>query len=210
MLQFNKKHFFAGLFGTWLVGMGRYWDDPKASLLQHLGLGSVIYIFCLSFFIWLIVFPLLVEKWKYFTVLTFISLTSFPAALYAIPVERFMSVNHAGTVNLWFLLIVALWRLLLLIFFLSRYTRLGPGYITVVALLPVCLIIVTLTALNLERAVFDLMGDISDGTSHDAAYAVLVGLTILSAILAVPLLLGYIACIVKRRHQRSIDLFHDE
>jgi len=89
MLSFNRKHFIVGLLGTWLVGIGRYWDDDGASLLQHVGLGSVIYIFILSFLIWLIIKPFLVEGWSYFIVLTFISLTSFPAIFYAIPVERF-------------------------------------------------------------------------------------------------------------------------
>ena len=42
MLKFNRKHFYLGLVGTWLVGMGRYWDDTGANLMQHLGLGSVI------------------------------------------------------------------------------------------------------------------------------------------------------------------------
>ena len=27
MLNFNKRHFILGLTGTWIVGMGRYWDD---------------------------------------------------------------------------------------------------------------------------------------------------------------------------------------
>jgi hypothetical protein len=51
MLQFNSRHFAVGLTGTWIVGIGRYWDDEGASLLQHLGLGSVIYIFLLAAFI---------------------------------------------------------------------------------------------------------------------------------------------------------------
>jgi len=68
MLQFNRSHFMAGLIGTWLVGMGRYWDDNAAKLLQHLGLGSVIYIFLLAVLIWLILLPFKVEKWTYFMV----------------------------------------------------------------------------------------------------------------------------------------------
>src|SRR5687768_9089503 len=103
MLQFKTKHFIAGLIGTWLVGIGRYWDDEGARILQKAGLGSVIYIFILSFFIWLIVKPYLVKNWTYFTVLTFISLTSFPAIFYAIPVERFLSLETANAINVWFL-----------------------------------------------------------------------------------------------------------
>lgn len=114
ILQFNKSHFIAGLTGTWLVGMSRYWDDHAANLLQHLGLGSVIYIFLLAGFIWLILKPFFIDNWNYFIVLTFISLTSFPAIFYAIPVERFFTVQTANIMNIWFLAIVAGWRLGLL------------------------------------------------------------------------------------------------
>jgi hypothetical protein len=48
--QFNYRHLALGLMLTWLVGMGRWWEDPHASLLQHLGIGSVVYIFLLAFF----------------------------------------------------------------------------------------------------------------------------------------------------------------
>ena len=106
-LGLNRRHLIVGLIGTWLVGMGRYWDDPGAHLLQHLGLGSVIYIFGLSFFIWLIIKPYFVEKWSYMTVLTFVSLTSFPAIFYAIPIEKFTSVGTAARINALFLAFVA-------------------------------------------------------------------------------------------------------
>ncbi len=108
MLQFNKKHFVAGLIGTWLVGIGRYWDDEGASLIQHLGLGSVIYIFVLATLIWLILIPFKVDDWNYFTVLVFIGLTSFPTIFYAIPVEKFFSIKTANTMNVCFLAVVAI------------------------------------------------------------------------------------------------------
>lgn len=49
-----------------------------------------------------------------------------------------------------------------------------------------------LSALNLERAVFDIMGGIrSSGTSHDTAYGILLALTLLSWLAIGPLLVGY-------------------
>ncbi|MEL6675849.1 MAG: hypothetical protein AAFR61_26820 [Bacteroidota bacterium] len=201
LLRFDRRHFWVGLLGTWIVGMGRYWDDPGAHLLQHLGLGSVIYIFGLSLLIWLVILPFQVEKWTYFRVLTFVSLTSFPAVFYAIPVERFMSVELAAAVNAWFLAIVAAWRLALLFFFLRRFSQLRWWYIVVGALLPVCAIIAALTALNLERAVFDIMGGIRDATSNDRAYGVLVFLTFSSALLFIPLVIGYVVAIFQRRRR---------
>jgi len=197
-LDLGRRHFFFGLASTWIVGMGRYWDDPRAKLLQHLGLGSVIYIFVLSLIVWLVIWPLRPKEWSYKKVLIFVSLTAPPAILYAIPVERYFSLETARSVNAWFLAIVAAWRVAMLIFFLKRYAQLGVFQIVVAACLPLTLIVTTLSALNLERAVFDLMGGIREGagTANDTAYAVLFALTYFSVILFVPLLLCYVAIVL--------------
>jgi hypothetical protein len=192
MLEFNNKHLLAGIVGTWTVGIGRYWDDSKASIVQHLGLGSVIYIFVLAAFIWLIILPFKIEKWSYKTVLTFIALTSFPAIFYAIPVERFYSISTANTMNVWFLAIVALWRLCLLYYFLKHFTKLSAGNIMTVTFMPICLIISVLTMLNLHNVVFEVMGGIRNPSPHDSSHAVLMLLTGISMILAIPLLVAYI------------------
>jgi hypothetical protein len=34
-----KAYLIFGLVLTWLAGVGRYWDSPRADLWQHLGLG---------------------------------------------------------------------------------------------------------------------------------------------------------------------------
>ena len=194
----SMEHLAVGLAGTWVVGMGRYWDDPGAKIVQTLGLGSIIYVFCLAAIIWLIVKPFFVEEWGYFTVLTFVTMTSFPGIIYAIPVERFLDIDTAASINVWFLAVVALWRLSLLYFFLIRFTRLHFLYIIIATLMPVCLIIVTLTYLNLERAVFEIMGGIREKTSNDMAYAILNLLSVFSVLLAGPLLLAYGAAVWKR------------
>lgn len=199
MINFKRSHFIAGLIGTWIVGMGRYWDDPEASLLQHLGLGSVIYIFLLAAFIWLILLPFKIDSWSYFTVVTFIGLTSFPAIFYAIPVERFFDMETATSMNAWFLAIVAAWRLALLFFFLKRFTKLAIWKIITVTLMPICLIISTLTVLNLHRVVFAVMGGFREANSYDDAYSILVVLTALSVILIIPLIIAYVTAIVLSR-----------
>ncbi len=191
MLRFNLKHFMTGLIGTWVVGMGRYWDDPGAGLLQHLGLGSVIYIFVLAGFIWLLLLPFKLQKWNYFTVVTFIALTSFPAIFYAIPVELFVSTELANSINVGFLAIVAAWRLGLLYYFIKHFTGLSRGNIFTVTLMPICLIISTLTVLNLHRVVFNLMGGVRNPTPHDSSYVVLMILTGASLILTIPLVIAY-------------------
>lgn len=202
ILQFNSRHFLAGLIGTWVAGMGRYWDDDNASLLQHLGLGSVIYIFVLSAFVWIIVLPLRVKNWRYFNVLTFISLTSFPAILYAIPVERFTSLAIANTTNLLFLAIIACWRVAMLLRLLRVFT--GNNLVAWnVTFLPICLIITTLTFLNLHKVVFEAMGGIREPTSHDFSYFVLWILTGLSMIIVIPLLVIYITDIVRANRNKK-------
>ncbi len=203
ILNFNKSHFIVGLAGTWIVGMGRYWDDKGASLLQHLGLGSVIYIFVLAAFIWVILKPFFIEDWNYFIVLTFIGLTSFPAIFYAIPVERFFKVQTANTMNVWFLAIVAAWRLGLLYYFLKHFTKLGVGNILTVTLMPICLIISVLTMLNLHRVVFEVMGGIRNPSPHDSSYLVLMLLTGFSAILTPILLIAYGVGIYERYRMRK-------
>src|SRR5215210_4198944 len=66
LINLTGKHLVLGLFCTWIVGIGRYWDNPRVNFLQHLGVGSVVYVFILSLFLWLIVWPLKPKDWSYF------------------------------------------------------------------------------------------------------------------------------------------------
>jgi len=75
------RYLIGGLIACWIVGIGRYWDDPRATLLQHTGLGSVAYVFVLAAVLWLIAKPAAPERFTYVGILTFITLTSPPAAL---------------------------------------------------------------------------------------------------------------------------------
>lgn len=202
--SFTQKHLIIGLTGTWLAGIGRYWDHPDAELLQYAGLGSVIYIFILAMLIYLIVLPYKLKEWDYFKVLTFISLTSFPAILYAIPVEQFMSMNYAASINAWFLGIVAFWRLALLFRFLKVFDNLKWHNVSFIALFPMCLLIVTLTILNLEKAVFNIMGGLRQTTGREKAYDVLLSLTFFSMILIIPLFIGYLKGIISRSKKGTI------
>lgn len=199
ILQFRRAHLCFGLLCTWIVGMGRYWDDPEAKLLQQTGIGSLIYVLLLSTMLWLIILPLRPKDWSFFHVLTFVTLTAPPAILYAIPVERFFSLPTARALNFWFLAIVAAWRVALLVFFLRRYGRQSAVSMIVAALLPLTMMVTALTALNLERAVFNIMGGLrgeTEGTGNDTAYAFLWLLTMLSALLFIPLLLCYLVLVV--------------
>ena len=189
LVNVNARHLLFGVFCAWIVGIGRFWDNTRVSFLLHTGVGSVIYVFALSLLLWLVVWPLRPKHWSYFRVAAFVSLVSPPAILYAIPVEKFYSIDTANAINVWFLAAVAIWRVALLIFFLKRLADLGWFSILLATLLPLTLIVVALTMLNLEKVVFNFMGGISERTGNDAAYEVLFALTLFAVLLFVPILL---------------------
>ena len=194
-----KAYLAFGLFFTWLAGVGRYWDNPKAELWQLAGLGSIAYVFVLAAILWLLLAPLRPKNWSYRNVLTFVTLTAPPAVLYAIPVERFMSSAHAAQANAWFLAIVATWRVGLLGVFLRRVARLPWLQLIVATLLPLAIIVVSLAILNLEHVLFDLMAGIrdEDKTANDMAYRIVFGLAYLSFISAPILGIAYVVCVLR-------------
>jgi hypothetical protein len=205
----NRRHLAIGLLATWLVGIGRWWEDPRADLLQHLGVGSVLYVFVLATFLWLLLWPLRPKHWSLFNVLTFITLTSPPAIVYAIPVRHGMDVHTGQVIRLWLLALVAGWRVLLLFYYLGRGARLSGFRRIVAALFPLAIVVFALTALNLEKVVFDVMGGIheTEGTVNDDAYGVLLLISALSFLLFLPLLVSYLILSVQsfaaRRRERT-------
>ena len=204
-----KTHFKAYLLYvllvTWIAGVGRYWDHPDAQLWQYLGLGSIAYIFVLSAFLYFVLLPLRPRNWSYRTVLVFVGLTSLPAVLYAIPVERFLSMDTAQSVNAWFLAIVALWRVALYLRFLKSVAGFKGLQIAVSLLLPLSAIIVALSALNLEHAVFEIMAGNPDTpeTAGDTAYMVVFLLSAF-AYVAFPITL-ILYCTATYRYWKNAD-----
>ncbi len=175
----DLRYLGVGLLGCWLVGIGRYWDSPTASVAQKTGLGSVVYVFVLSTVLWLVALPFRPSEWGYLRVLAFISLTSFPAALYALPVERWTDVETAIALNVWFLSIVAIYRVALYLFFMARGTDLGPLYGLVAIMLPIALIISGLVVSGYANVVFDIMGGLRhrEKTAQDGVNDILTGIT---------------------------------
>lgn len=201
-----------GLACTWLAGVGRYWDNPRAHLIQHLGLGSVIYAVCLALVLWLLIWPLRPKRWSYRNVLIFVCMTALPALLYAIPVERFMSMENAQTANLLFLAVVALWRVVLLQVFLRRVAELPKSVAVIATVLPLALIVVSLTALNLEHVVFAFMSGMEPEqiSANDSAYVVVFLLSSLSILLSPLLLIVYsVQAYVSWEDRRASRRLHD-
>lgn len=188
-----------GLLSTWIVGIGRYWDHPTAQIWQYLGLGSVIYVFVLAAILWAIAAPLRPDHWTYRNVLLFVTLTSLPAVLYAIPVEKFLSLAQAQWANVIFLAVVAIWRVALLVTFLRRVGGLGATATAVACALPIVLIVTALTALNLQNAVFDIMGGLREPTEHDAAYAIVALISVFSVLASPILFIIYVVQVNRRK-----------
>jgi hypothetical protein len=203
-ISFTNKHLYLGVVITWLVGVGRYWNSQNASLVQYLGLGSVIYIFIFSLAVWIISAPFKDQFLSYKNILTFVSLTSAPAILYAIPIERFFSLEESAKINVYFLLTVALWRVALLLYFYLKFTNLRFSKSFVCTFLPLTGIVSALTVLNLERAVFNIMSGLREvtQTSNDQAYANLVFITSLSLITFIPFLLFYLFLIYRDKNKK--------
>lgn len=156
-------HLAFGLLCTWLVGMGRSWDDREASLPQHLGVGSLVYVFILAFLLWATVAPIASFRVKYWQVLTFICLASPPGLLYAIPVEQFTPVETAQKLNVSLLLVVASWRVALLIFYLTRGLQLRPLEVFVTTTLPLATILAPLAVFNMLERIASAMGGLRKG-----------------------------------------------
>lgn len=208
MRALDRRHLVVGLMLTWLVGIGRWWEDPRAGLLQHLGVGSVLYIFVLALFLWLLLWPLCPPYWSYFNILTFIALTSPPGILYALPVRHGLELQTAQTVRLWMLAIVAGWRVALLFWYLGRGAGLFGFRRFVAAVFPLVIIVFALTALNLEKVVFSIMGDLGPETRsvNDGAYGALFFLTVLCFYAFFPLLVAYFitsAYALKSKYKRA-------
>lgn len=188
-----------GLLFTWLAGVGRYWDNPRALWWQSLGLGSLLYVFILALIIWGLLIPLRPRNWSYRNVLLFIALTAPPAVLYAIPVERFMTSANAVDANILFLAVVATWRVALYAVFLKRIAGLSVGRVIVATLLPLAIIVIALTALNLEHVVFNLMGGLREDekSANDGAYFVVLVLSALSFLVGPLVLIAYFVLIYR-------------
>jgi hypothetical protein len=177
-LALDRRHLGVALLCTWVVGIGRWWDDEKASLLLRSGLGSVAYTCILAGLFWLVVLPLRPRDWTYPKVLTLVAMTAPPGIVHAIPIERIFDLTTANVVNLCSLAAVATWRAALVVHFLVRSAAIGWASALVCSLLPITAIVTALSALNLHRVVFNITGSYSR-TVHDETYGVLVLLMVL-------------------------------
>jgi hypothetical protein len=174
-----------GIVFAWLAGVGRHWDNPRSDLWQHLGLGSVAYVFVFAFLLWLVLLPLKPANWRYRNVLIFVALTAPPAFLYVLP-GRFLAADAIPQAKVLLLAFVAVWRVALLGRYLWGSAELRGGRLFVAIFFPLALLVTALVVLNLDHVMFDLMGARPESPNDDA-YSVLLLIDIVS-IIAMPVL----------------------
>ncbi len=196
----NYRDLIVGLLVTWIVGIGRYWDNSRVELLQQMGVGSVVYVFVLALFLFCFMWPLRPKNLTYFRLLVFITMTSLPALLYAIPVQMIFpepGLDTANEINLAFLAVVSLWRLSLLIWYMKRLGEMRAWKAEIGAFFPIILLIAALVFLNLEKVVFNMMGGLTQDTvsPNDDGYIFLTGIIFFALFFAIPVLIGYIVIV---------------
>lgn len=193
------------LLTTWIVGLGRWWDDPRDLLwFVRFGLGSVIYVLGLSGVLFLVTWPLWTQKLGYLAFLAFVASTSLPGLVYAVPIERWTDVQTAATYNFWALTFVSLYRLALLIWFLGRIVGLSFLGVVATTFFPISLIVFLLSMLGHGAAVMDIMGGFRENITAKSEMEAAVGfLGCLSWVVAPLSLVLYLAELPQAASRRS-------
>lgn len=167
--RFSLRHLAIGAFFTWLVGIARNWDLASATSTQAWGLQSLAYIIFMAFGIWVLLLPLKVGR-NYLHVLTMVAMTSVPGLIYGIPVEMFLLMEDARNANVWFLVLVATWRVAMAVHYLKRACDLSGGGAMSVLGLPVSMIVIGLIQSGRAGAVFEMMGGLRTVGAEADAY----------------------------------------
>ncbi len=90
---------------------------------------------------------------------------------------------------------MAAWRVALYAVFLRRIAGLSVVGVIVGTLLPLAIIVVSLTILNLEHVVFDIMGGLTKRSGNDGAFVAVFWLSLLSIMLAPLLAIAYLVLV---------------
>ena len=189
-----------GITSTWLVGIGRWWDDPRPEIpiFVRWGLGSVVYVFGLSTLLWLFALPLVKTRITFKQMLVFIACTSPPAIIYAVPIELWVDSKAARTYNFAALCLVAAYRVSLLAWFMRRIGRLTGDQVLLICATPILLIIAVVTQLGFESRVMDIMGGHREGPRPTIVDGLLYLISMTGIYLAPVALIAYIVAVFSK------------
>jgi hypothetical protein len=107
----------------------------------------------------IILAPLRPANWTYRSVLIFVGMTASPAILYATPIQWLLPFEAARLINIWFLVIVVIWRVALLFQYLMRSAQLGIAGSLIGGLLPLSLVAVILVGYFMFNTSFSIVRD---------------------------------------------------
>ena len=170
--EFGWWHFFFGIAVTWLVGVGRWWDDPGADPVRLTGIGSIVYVLFLSSFVYLVARPMaaadapLKNAWR---VLIAVTLTAAPAALYAFPIEQFGSPDLHLNYNSAALFAVSTWRVMMFYHLLRAGGSMDKKQAWAVMLVVISVILGVLGFFGVLGAVANSMGGFRDAAEERGA-----------------------------------------
>lgn len=179
---------------TWIVGIGRWWDDPRdLPIFVRMGVGSVLYVFGMAAILWVTFAPFVAEKLGARHFVAFVASTSLPGLVYAVPIEQWTDLDTAATYNVFALLFVSVYRVSLLLWFCRRVNKLNWTESVVVTFLPISVIAFALTALGHAASVMDIMGGLRDRMSKSDMEMIVGLIGCLSIVLGPILIIIYIA-----------------
>ncbi|MCB9916678.1 MAG: hypothetical protein H6828_16260, partial [Planctomycetes bacterium] len=112
--ELGRAHLAVGLALAWAVGYGRWWDRPdQVAPLLRSGLVSVFLALGLGVVLGGFLTALRPPRGGLVQVCAFVALTAPPAAVYALPLERWLDLEVARALNVASLAVVATWRVAL-------------------------------------------------------------------------------------------------
>jgi len=195
--RLGPRHLALGLAFTWIVGIGRSWDDPTAATIQRLGLPSLGYIVGLTLVLAITLAPLQPKKGSLDRLIVFVALTAPPGILYAIPVEIWVGAETAASLNIAALAVVAAWRLALALVLLPRLTGVGWFPVMTAVMVPICAAVLTLSITKQLDNAMEFMGGIRALSPEEiAADRFWTGIGTFSLIVGVGFLLLYAGFVI--------------
>lgn len=185
---------------TWIVGIGRWWDDPRdIPQFVRYGAGSLLYVFALSTVLWILSGLLLAEEaLSWVVIVCFVGATSVPGIVYAFPVER-TAPDSAGTYNLVALSFVSIYRVSLLFWFYIKIAKLKALEAIIVTGLPITVISAVLMMLGQGGRVLDIMGGLRNRVPPSAVEQILGTIGCLSFCLGPIFAIMYLSALWRRR-----------
>lgn len=183
-----------GMAITWLVGIGRWWDDPRTlEWYVRWGFGSLLYVGCLSLVLFALAAPLSrrASPDDFRVTLSFVTASALPGIVYAIPIELIAGPSAASAYNVAALIFVSLYRLALLYWFF--YSVLGlPDQAWILTSLPVAAIVAVVSMMNMGPMVVDIMGGFRETMPKSEAESIVEALGCISFIVTPILIILYL------------------